>query len=85
MSKIETILTRMINEPSFAEAVFADMEKALSEYDLSAKEMDEIKEISRMEFEAFVDASPEERKSMGRTWGPSTPMLHQALTNNENV
>ena len=53
----------MMSEPAFAEAVFADLEKALAEYDLSTNELAKFKDISRADFDAFVAASPEERKS----------------------
>jgi len=72
MSKIETILDRMMNEPDFADAVFADVEKTLAEYKLSAEELSKYKDISREDFDAFASASPEERKSLGGTnqlWG----------------
>ena len=70
MSKIETILTRMINEPSFADAVFADIEKALTVYGLSDDETEKFKGMSRADFEAFASASPEERKSFSRVDPP---------------
>ena len=69
MSTIKNILDRMITDPDFTEAVFADAEKALAEYNLSAEEMDKFKDISRVDFEAFAAASPEERKSMGQATG----------------
>ena len=65
MSMIQTIVERMMNEPAFADAVFADTGKALAEYDLSADELAKLKGITRADFEAFASASPEERKSMG--------------------
>ena len=61
MSELETVLTRAMNDPSFADALFADSEKALAEYHLSAGMMEKFKHISRAEFDA-LDA--EERKSM---------------------
>ena len=64
MSTITTILDRMMNEPAFADAVFANVEKALAEYDLSADDIAKFKEISRADFEVFASASPEERKSL---------------------
>ena len=64
MSTTETILTRMMNDSVFANAVFADVEKALAgyDYDLSAEEIAKFKAMSRAEFDALV-AIPEERKS----------------------
>jgi hypothetical protein len=64
MSTIETILSRMMNEPAFAEAVFADSEKALAEYHLSADMISKFKGISRAGFEALATQAPEERKSL---------------------
>lgn len=64
MSTTETILSRMMSEPAFAEAVFADAEKALVEYNLTAEEYAALKALSRAEFEAqAVDG----RKSMAIT------------------
>ena len=59
----KTILTRMMNEPAFAEAVFVDAEKTLAEYDLSADEIAKFKGMSRADFEDFASTSPEDRKS----------------------
>jgi hypothetical protein len=64
MSTIESILSRMMQESEFAEAVFADAEKALAEYDLPADEIKLFQESFRADFEALAAASPEERKSM---------------------
>jgi hypothetical protein len=63
MSTIESILNRMMNEPAFANAVFADSEKALTEYNLSAEEFSRLNKISRADFEKFASTAPEERKS----------------------
>ena len=64
MSTIETILSRMMNEPVFAESVFADAETALTEYELSAHEIAKFKGISRADFETLTSSAPEERKSL---------------------
>ena len=64
MSTIETILTRIMSEPTFADVVFADAEKALAEYGLPADELERFKQISRADFEALAGASPEARQSM---------------------
>ncbi len=61
MSTIETILSRAMSDPSFAEALFADPENALAEYQLPADMLARFKSISRAEFEAL---GTEERKSM---------------------
>jgi len=64
MSVIETILSRMMNDPAFADAVFADIDKALAEYDLTAKEMGKLKGLTHAQFEKMT---PDERKSMAAT------------------
>ena len=58
----ETILTRMMSDPAFAEAVFADAAKALAEYNLSAEDLVKFKELTRAQFEGM---STEDRKSFG--------------------
>ena len=64
MSALETILSRMMREPDFAEAVFADAEHALAEYELPADELERFKQISKADFEALAGASPAARQSM---------------------
>lgn len=64
MSDLNTILNRMMNDPVFTDAVLTDADKALIEYDLSTDEIAKLREMSRADFEEFVTASPEERKSM---------------------
>jgi len=64
MSTMETILTRMMKDSAFADAVFADAEKALTEYDLPVEDVAKFKTMPRTNLGEFVSASPEERKSM---------------------
>jgi hypothetical protein len=66
MSTLETILSRMMSEPAFAEAVFADSEKALVDYKLSAGEIIKFKGTSRTDFETLTSQAPEERKSLAK-------------------
>ena len=61
MSTLEIILSRMMHEPDFAEAVFTDAEKALAEYNPTPEEYAAFKALSRAEFEA---QAVEGRKSM---------------------
>ena len=61
---VETILSRMISDSAFAEAVFADAEKALAEYKLSAEEVAKFKELTRAH---FTSMTTEERKSFALT------------------
>jgi len=63
MSKVETILTRMMNETDFVNAVFDDADKALAEYNLSTDEVSKFKSMSHANFKSLVSLSPEERKS----------------------
>ena len=62
MTTLETVLTRMMNEPAFADAVFTDAAAALADYQLSAEELANIKAMSRAKFE---NLAPEDRKSLG--------------------
>lgn len=61
MSTIESILSRAMSDPAFADALLADAEKALAEYNLTPEEMAKFKEMSRADFEALP---AEERQSM---------------------
>jgi len=60
MSTIETILTRAMNEPEFAEQIFTDADNALASYDLTAGELTRIKSMSHAE---FMSLDTEVRKS----------------------
>jgi len=62
MSALETILARMMSDAAFADGVFADAEKALTEYNLSAEDLAKFKGMSRARFEAMT---AEDRKSFG--------------------
>jgi hypothetical protein len=64
MSAIETILSRMMTDPVFADAVFANADTALAEYRLSTDDLSQFKDLTRAGFEKFVQLSPEERKSL---------------------
>ena len=61
MSTIETILSRAMSDPEFAELLFNDLDKALAEYHLSAEEQAKLEALSRAEFGALA---LEDRKSM---------------------
>ncbi len=61
MSTLESVLARAMSDPAFADALLADPEKALAEYDLPAEVVAKLKEMSRADFEA-LDA--EDRRSM---------------------
>ena len=67
MSTLETILTRMMSDAEFADQLFANTEKALAEYSLSAEEFSRLNNISRADFDKFASTVPEERKSFATT------------------
>jgi len=75
VSTIETILTRMMKDPAFADAVFADVEKALVEFNLPAEEIEKLKGISRADFEALSSQAPEERNSLAMGIDPQGRLL----------
>jgi hypothetical protein len=66
---VESILSRAMSDASFAEALLANPEQALTGFDLTADELANIKGMSRADVDQFASASPEERKSMGARWG----------------
>jgi hypothetical protein len=68
-ASVETILSRAMSDSAFADRLFANPERALSDYDLTVEETTALKGITQAEVEAFAKASPEERKSFG--WGPN--------------
>jgi len=61
MSTIKVVLDRMMNEPDFADAVFADAEKALTEYSLSNDEIAVFKNMTQVQIESM---RADDRKSM---------------------
>ena len=67
MSTLETILTRCMSDPEFADQLFADAENALAEYSLSAEEFSKLNNISRADFDKFASTAPEARKSFATT------------------
>ena len=69
MSTIETILSRAMSDPAFAEQLFADADQALAGYDLTAEEIAKLKGMSRGDLNAMTALAPEERKSMVRKAG----------------
>jgi hypothetical protein len=62
MSTLETILSRAMGDPAFADQLFADPETALAGYDLSPEELALLKSMPRSEAGASGPA-PEERRS----------------------
>ena len=60
---IESVLSRAMSEPEFANQLFSDAQKALVGFDLTTDEVTQLKSMSRAEFDKFANASPEDRKS----------------------
>ena len=75
MSTLEIILSRMMSEPAFAEALLANPAEALAEYNLSVEELEIFKGLSRTDFETLALASPEERKSLATSFDSSGRLL----------
>ena len=59
---VQTILSRAMSDPNFAEELLADPEKALSGYDLTVEEIAQFRGLTRAEFAAMTTG---ERKSFG--------------------
>jgi len=62
---VEEVLSRAMSDATFAESLFADAEKALVGFDLTAEEADSFKTLFREDLSKMAQASPEERKSFG--------------------
>jgi len=60
---VESVLSKAMSDAAFADALFADPEKALAGYDLTAEEKANFKKLSRAEFNKAMDGTPEERQS----------------------
>ena len=78
MSTLEIILSRMLNEPAFADALIATPEKALAEYNLPADEIAQFKGLSQADFEALASQAPEERRSLATQMGAPSGRLYVA-------
>jgi len=64
---VESILSKAMSDSKFADALFADPEKALAGFDLTPTEKDNLKNLSRAEFDKVLARTPEERKSFALT------------------
>ena len=62
---VESILTKAMSDPAFADLLFSNLEKAVTGYDLTAEEIGNLKNMSRAEFDKAANGSTEERKSFG--------------------
>lgn len=62
---LQSLFSRAMVDPAFADLLFSDPERALSGYDLTVDEASSIKSMSRAVFDQLAKALPEERKSFG--------------------
>lgn len=60
---VETILSRAMSDPAFADLLFSDADQAIGGYDLTADEVANLRGISRADFAALATAAPEDRRS----------------------
>jgi len=56
---VESILSRAMNDAEFVEQLFANPDKALAGYNLSAEETAQIKKMTRSEFNSMMAEMPE--------------------------
>jgi len=62
---IESILDRAMSDASFAAQMLLHPRETLASYDLSSDEIQRFESLSKADFQAFSQASPDERKSFG--------------------
>lgn len=63
---VESILSRAMSDAAYGDLLFADPDRALADFELTAEETAKLKSLSRTEFNMLM-SSPEERKSFGIT------------------
>ena len=68
MSTLETILSRAMSDPEFAEQLFNNPGEALAGYDLTAEEHKQLKNMSRAEFEVLATEQRNSMASDGRSY-----------------
>ena len=81
---VETVLSKAMSDAKFADALFADPEKALAGFDLTGEEKSNLKNLSRAEFDALV-AAPEERRSFFVINGNNEHENHKAGNHNQSA
>jgi hypothetical protein len=55
---VDSVLSRAMSDPLFADVLFTDAEKALAGFDLTGEEVEKFKGISRADFDTLM-AAPE--------------------------
>jgi hypothetical protein len=64
-TSVETILSRAMSDSAFADQLFVNPDQSLAGFELTTEEAAIFKNMARVDFDKLVQASPEERKSMG--------------------
>jgi len=88
MSTIETILSRAMGDAEFASLLMTNPEEALADYELSAEEIEKLKNLSSAQFEAMAT---DERRSFGSydigTWsgGNHNQSVLKVTNHNESL
>ena len=62
---IEAVLSRAMSDAKFADQLFANPAQSLAGFELTTEEAATFKGMARVDFDKLIQASPEERKSMG--------------------
>ena len=62
---LQSVLSRAMVDPAFADLLFSDTDPALKGYDLTADEVARLKSMGRAQFDQLAKALPEDRKSFG--------------------
>jgi hypothetical protein len=62
---VESVLSRAMSDAAFANTLFANVELALTGFDLTGEEVEKFKGLARADFDTLM-ASPEERKSFSK-------------------
>lgn len=60
---LQSVFSRAMGDPAFADLLFSDPGQALSGYDLTAEEVSRLKSMSRAQFDQLAKAVPKDRKS----------------------
>ena len=79
---VETILSRMISDSAFAEAVFANAETTLAEYSLSIEDLAKFKGMNRAE---FANLAAESRRSFATLPRPGSDPNGETGTNHNET
>jgi len=73
---VETIISRAMSEPSFADLLFSEPDQAIAGYDLTAEEVANLRALPRADFDVLAGAGPDERRSFGSALNISETSMH---------